>query len=61
MINITEKNFSIRKGWIEKLEKNNVTITCLGENTEKYIISTVSIENEVTRINRNGVFGVAKK
>ena len=28
--------------------------TCLGENTEKYTIFTVSIEKEVTRINDNG-------
>ena len=27
---------------------------CLGENTEKYITFTVSIEKEVRRINRNG-------
>ena len=27
---------------------------CLGENTEKYITSTVPIENEVTRIGKNG-------
>ena len=29
-------------------------ITCLGENTEKYITSTVPIEKEVTRIDKNG-------
>ena len=28
--------------------------TCLGENTEKYITSTVPIEKEVTRIDKNG-------
>ena len=28
--------------------------TCLGENTEKYITFTVPIENEVTRIDKNG-------
>ena len=28
--------------------------TCLGENTEKYTIFTVSIEKEVRRINDNG-------
>ena len=28
--------------------------TCLGENTEKYITFTVSIEKEVTRIDKNG-------
>ena len=27
---------------------------CLGENTEKYIIFTVPIEKEVTRIDKNG-------
>ena len=29
-------------------------ITCLGENTEKYITLTVLIEKEVTRIDKNG-------
>ena len=38
-------NFKI---WIQK------TITCLGENTEKYITFTVPIEKEVTRIDKNG-------
>ena len=28
-------------------------ITCLGENTEKYITFTVPIEKEVTRIDKN--------
>ena len=28
--------------------------TCLGENTEKYITFTVPIEEEVTRIDKNG-------
>ena len=50
----------MRKGWLERFEKHNVTITCLGENNEKYITLTVSIENEVTRINKNGVSGVTK-
>ena len=27
---------------------------CLGENTEKYITFTVPVENEVTRIDKNG-------
>ena len=29
------------------------TITCLGENTEKYITFSVPIEKEVTRIDKN--------
>ena len=29
-------------------------MTCLGENTEKYITFTVPIEKEVTRIDKNG-------
>ena len=29
-------------------------ITCLGENTEKYITFTVPIEKEVKRIDKNG-------
>ena len=29
-------------------------ITCLGENTEKYITFSVPIEKEVTRIDKNG-------
>ena len=29
-------------------------LTCLGENTGKYITFTVPIEKEVTRINKNG-------
>ena len=28
--------------------------TCLGENTEKYITFSVSIEKEITRIDKNG-------
>ena len=34
----------------EEFEKQ---FTSLGENTEKYIIFTVSIEEEVTRIDKN--------
>ena len=29
-------------------------MTCLGENTEKYITFTVPVEKEVTRIDKNG-------
>ena len=35
----------------EEFEKQ---FTCLGDNTEKYITRTVPIENEVTRIYKNG-------
>ena len=31
-----------------------ILFTCLGENTEKYITFTVPIENEVTKIDKNG-------
>ena len=41
----------------EELEKQ---LTCLGENTEKYITFTVSIEKKVTRIDKNGK-GITKK
>ena len=37
----------------EKLKKTK-QFTCLGENTEKYIIFSVLIEKEVTRIDKNG-------
>ena len=36
----------------ELVEKFNKQFTCLGENTEKYINFTVSIEKEVTRIDK---------
>ena len=36
---------------MEEFEKQP---TCLGENAEKYITFTVSIEKEVTRIHKNG-------
>ena len=40
---------------IEELaEEFKKQFTCLGENTEKYITLTVSIEKEVTRIDKNG-------
>ena len=35
----------------EEFEKQ---FTCSGENTEKYITFTVSIEKEITRIDKNG-------
>ena len=35
----------------EEFEKQ---FTCLGENTDKYITSSVPIEKEVTRIDKNG-------
>ena len=38
----------------ELAEEFKKQFTCLGENTEKYITFTVSIEKEVTRINKNG-------
>ena len=38
----------------ELAEEFKEKFTCLGENTEKYITFTVSIEKEVTRIDRNG-------
>ena len=38
----------------ELAEEFKKLFTCLGENTEKYITLIVSIENEVTRINKNG-------
>ena len=37
----------------ELTEKFKKQITCLGENTEKYITFTVPIEKEVTRIDKN--------
>ena len=39
------------KSWQKNFKKK---FTCLGENTEKYTIFTVSIEKEVRRINDNG-------
>ena len=36
----------------ELVEKFNKQFTCLGEKTEKYINFTVSIEKEVTRIDK---------
>ena len=41
----------IIKELTEEFEKKN---TCLVENTEKYITFTVPIENQVTRIDKNG-------
>ena len=38
----------------ELAEKFKKQFTCSGKNTKKYITFTVSIEKEVTRINRNG-------
>ena len=38
----------------ELAEEFKKQFTCLGENTEKYITFTVPIENEVTRIGKNG-------
>ena len=38
----------------ELAEEFKKQFTCLGENTEKYITFTVPIEQEVTRIDRNG-------
>ena len=38
----------------ELAEEFKKQFTCLGENTEKYITFTVSIEKEVTRIDKNG-------
>ena len=42
---------SIIKELAEEFKKQ---ITCLGENTEKYIIFTILIEKEATRIDKNG-------
>ena len=40
---------------IEELaEEFGKQFACLGQNTEKYIIFTVPIEKEVTRIDKNG-------
>ena len=41
----------IIKELAEEFEKQ---FTCLGENIERYITFTVPVENEVTRINKNG-------
>ena len=41
----------ITKGLAEEFKKQ---FTCLGENTEKYITFTISMEKEVTRIDENG-------
>ena len=38
----------------ELVEEFQKQFTCLGENTEKYITFTVSIEKQVTRIDKNG-------
>ena len=38
----------------ELAEEFKKEFTCLGENTEKYIALRVSIEKEVTRIDKNG-------
>ena len=38
----------------ELAEEFKKQLTCLGENTKKYIIFMVSIEKEVTRIDKNG-------
>ena len=38
----------------ELAEEFKKQFTCLEENTEKYITLTVSIEKEVTRIDKNG-------
>ena len=35
-------------------EKFKKQFTCLGENTEKFVIFKVPIEKEITRINKNG-------
>ena len=43
-------NFIIK----ELAEEFKKQLTCLGENTEKYITFTVPLETEVTRINKNG-------
>ena len=39
----------------ELAEEFKKQYTCLGENNQKYITFTVSIENQVTRIDKNGV------
>ena len=39
----------------ELAEEFKKKFTCLGENIEKYITFTVPIENQVTRIDKNGV------
>ena len=41
----------IIKQFVEEFKKQFI---CLGKNSEKYITFTVSIENEVTRIDKNG-------
>ena len=38
----------------ELTEEFKTQFTCLGENTEKYITFTVPIENEFTRIDKDG-------
>ena len=43
-------HFIIKESAEEFLKK----FTCLGENNEKYIIFTVPIEKEVSRIDKNG-------
>ena len=42
------------KDLAEEFEKQ---FTCLGENTEKYIIFTVPVEKEFTKIDKNGEEG----
>ena len=44
-------NHFIIKELAEEFKKQ---FTCLGENTEKYIIFAVPIEKVATRINKNG-------
>ena len=35
-------------------KKSKKEFTCLGENTKKYVTFTVPIEQEVTKIDKNG-------
>ena len=39
---------------MKKLEEFVGKFNCLGENTEKYITFSISVEKEVTRVNKNG-------
>ena len=47
-------NYNYRFIIKELAEEFKKRLTCLGENTEKYITSTVPIEKGVTRIDKNG-------
>ena len=50
----SESNYNFHFIIKEIAEEFKKQFTCLGENTEKHITSTVPIEKEVARIDKNG-------